>query len=104
MAIGPTPSPQVTYAQREDTDRRAAAIPGADANELVSNLDGVAAAAGAACHSGKPHVSDTLRAMGVADGLALCTVRLTVGRPTTAEEVDLAAERICDAALKGRGQ
>ena len=36
--------------------------------------------------------------MGVADALALCTLRLTVGRPTTMQDVDLAAERIADAA------
>ena len=75
-----------------------AAIPGADANELFARVDGVASATGAACHSGTPHVSSVLKAMGVPDELALCTMRLTVGRPTTLEEIDVAAERIGRAA------
>ena len=79
------------------------ALPGADATTLVGQLDGVAAAAGAACHSGKPHVSRTLEAMGVAPALALCTLRLTVGRPTTPGEIDQAAERIGAVALRLRG-
>lgn len=78
------------------------ALPGADATTLVGQLDGVAAAAGAACHSGKPHVSRTLEAMGVAPALALCTLRLTVGRPTTPREIDQAAERIGAVALRLR--
>ncbi len=75
-----------------------AAIPGVMAVELLARVEGVAAAAGAACHSDAPHVSGTLKAMGLADEIALATLRLTVGRPTTTGDVDLAAERIADAA------
>ena len=75
-----------------------AAIPRVDANTLLSRLDGIAAAAGAACHSGKTEPSAVLRAMGVSDGLALSTLRLSVGRATTAEEVDSAATSIGDVA------
>jgi cysteine sulfinate desulfinase/cysteine desulfurase-like protein len=32
--------------------------------------------------------------MGVSDELAVCTLRLTVGRPTTPEEIDAAIEAI----------
>ena len=75
-----------------------AAIPGVEAVQLLARAEGVASAAGAACHSDEAHVSRTLKAMGVADALALSTLRLTVGRPTTMQDVDLAAERIADAA------
>jgi cysteine desulfurase len=68
------------------------ALPGADATTLLGRVEGVAAAAGAACHSGRAHVSGVLRAMGVDDALALCTLRLTVGRPTRAEDVERAAD------------
>jgi cysteine desulfurase len=79
-----------------------AAIPGVDANALVSRIDDVAIAAGAACHAGAAEVSSVLRAMEVPDDLALCTVRLTVGRPTTEEEIDRAALRIAGCALAMR--
>ena len=79
-----------------------AALPGADATELVARLDGVALGSGAACHSGKAHVSATLAAMGVPEELALCTLRMTVGRPTTAREIDAALERIVPCALELR--
>jgi cysteine desulfurase len=81
------------------------ALPGVDSNELLAMVPGVASAAGEACHAGQRHVSATLRAMGVPDALALCTLRLTVGRPTTAEEVDRAADLLAEAAiaLRGRG-
>ncbi|MDH3227491.1 MAG: cysteine desulfurase [Thermoleophilia bacterium] len=75
------------------------ALPGADATQLVAAVDGVAAGSGAACHSGKPHVSPVLRAMNVAEELALCTLRLTTGRSTTPEEIDAAASRISQTAF-----
>ena len=81
------------------------AIPGVDANRLLSRLDGVATAAGAACHSGAVEPSRTLRAMGVSDDLASCTLRLTVGRGTSPDEIDSAAAQIAEAASeKGRGR
>ena len=80
------------------------ALPGADATALVAAVDGVAAAAGAACHSGRPHVSSVLRAMGTAEDLALCTLRLTVGCPTSNAEIDEAAQRLATAALELRGR
>lgn len=75
-----------------------AAFPGTASSELLARVDSVATAAGAACHTGHSEPSRILRAMGVSDALALCTLRLTVGRPTTAEEVDEAARRIGEAA------
>jgi len=58
----------------------------------------VATAAGAACHTGEQEPSRVLRAMGVSDDLALCTLRLTVGRSTSPEEIDSAAAQIAEAA------
>jgi cysteine desulfurase len=71
-----------------------AAIPGVDANALLARLDGVAASAGAACHSGGTEPSRVLLAMGVPPDLARCTLRLTTGRSTTPHDADLAAARV----------
>ena len=79
-----------------------AAIPGVSAARLLSRLDGVAAAAGAACHSDKPGSSGVLGAMGVADEIAASTLRLSVGRTTSPAEIDAAAERIVRAAKELR--
>ncbi len=92
-------------------DRLEAALPGVDANALLAGLDGVAASAGAACHSGGSTPSRVLLAMGVAPDLARCTLRLTTGRSTTLADADLAASRITaaaadlrrDAAARGAG-
>jgi len=71
------------------------AIPGVDTNLLLSRLgDEVAASAGAACHAEDVEVSHVLAAMGVDTETALGTIRLSVGRFSTEEEVELAADRI----------
>jgi len=78
------------------------AIPGVSAAALLAAVPGVAAAAGAACHAGTIEPSAVLLAMGISRELASCSLRLTVGHPTTPMEADLAAERIGAAALRLR--
>lgn len=75
------------------------AFPGVDATRLLERLEHVAAAAGAACHAGETEPSGVLQAMGVPAALALCTLRLTTGRPTTITEIDAAAAEISREAL-----
>jgi cysteine desulfurase len=79
------------------------AVPGVDANALLARVPGVAAGSGAACHSGRSEPSRVLRAMGVPDALAVATLRLTVGSPTTPSEVDEAAAEIARAMAELRG-
>ncbi len=67
------------------------AFPGTIAQELATRAEGLAVAAGAACHSGKPHTSSVLKAMGIPDLLALATLRLSVGSPTNLDDADRAA-------------
>jgi cysteine desulfurase len=72
-----------------------AAFPGNDASTLIDALaDDLAASAGSACHSGSTMVSYVLQAMGVEPDVARSTIRLSVGRFTTQEETDRAAELI----------
>jgi cysteine desulfurase len=74
-----------------------AAFPGHDASALLDSLaDELAASAGSACHSGATMISYVLQAMGVEAEIARATVRLSVGRFTTEEEIDRAAELILD--------
>ena len=74
------------------------ALPGHDANGLVGELaEDLAVSAGSACHSGATMISYVLQAMGVEPDLARATLRLSVGRFTTEEEIDRAVELILDA-------
>ena len=71
------------------------AFPGIDAQELLSRLSNdVAASAGAACHSGGVGASHVLSAMGVAPELARSTVRFSVGRFSTEDELEAAVRRL----------
>lgn len=66
-----------------------------EANTLLDRIGGVvAASAGAACHSGGVTVSSVLAAMGVPVDYAMGTLRLSLGRMTTAEDIERASEVI----------
>lgn len=62
--------------------------------ELLAAVPGVAASTGSACHDGRVSISPVLAAMGVAPRVAAGAVRFSLGRPTTADEVDRAADAI----------
>jgi cysteine desulfurase len=75
------------------------AFPGRDAGGLLGVLaEDLAASAGSACHSGATMISYVLQAMGVEPALARATVRLSLGRFTTEEEIDRATTLILNAA------
>jgi cysteine desulfurase len=73
-------------------------FPGVRAAELLAAAPGVAASAGSACASESPEPSYVLRAMGVDRETALSSVRLSLGRFNTGEEIEEAAERLIRAA------
>ena len=66
------------------------AFAGVDGETLLMALDDVAVSSGSACTSATVEPSHVLRAMGVPDHLAASSLRFTVGRFTTVEEVDFA--------------
>jgi len=69
-----------------------------EANTLLSEIsDRVAASAGAACHAENIEVSSVLEAMGVPLEYAMGTVRFSVGRMTTPEELEEAVKVVVDA-------
>ncbi len=62
----------------------------------------VAASAGAACHSDTVEISHVLQAMHVPEEWAKGTIRFSVGRMTTADQIDRAAEVVIAAVKKTR--
>jgi cysteine desulfurase len=69
---------------------------GLEANTILSQLAGVAASAGAACHAESIELSSVLEAMNVPLEYAMGTVRFSTGRFTRAGEIDTALEEISE--------
>ena len=65
-------------------------FPGAGGEALVIALDlqGIECSTGAACSSGAVEPSHVLTAIGLSDDNARSTLRISLGRPTTAAEID----------------
>jgi cysteine desulfurase len=82
-----------------------ASFPGARSDHLLMALDarGVCVSAGAACASGAVEPSPVMRAMGVPRELAICALRLSLGRTTTLGEVDEVVRALVDSARAVRG-
>ncbi len=69
-------------------------FPNIEANTLLANMNGIAASAGAACHSEGVSVSAVLRAINLPIELAMGTIRFSTGRFLTREEIIKAASII----------
>ena len=69
-------------------------FPGVSATALLSRATGIAASTGAACHEGNENPSVTLLAMGIGNSEALGSVRLSVGRATSLEDIERAASEL----------
>jgi cysteine desulfurase len=66
------------------------AIEGVEGESLLYELPGLAVASGSACASASAEPSYVLRALGRSDRLAQSSLRLSLGRFTTADEVERA--------------
>jgi cysteine desulfurase len=62
--------------------------------EILGGLDGVAASTGSACHEGRVELSPVLEAMGVSPEVGMGAVRFSLGRETTAGEIDDVISRL----------
>lgn len=69
-------------------------IQGVDSEALMADCDNIAFSAGSACNTLSTEPSHVLRAIGLSNMEAQSSVRFSLGRFTTAEEVDTAAEHI----------
>jgi cysteine desulfurase len=76
---------------------------GVDGETLMMALDDIAVSSGSACTSASVEPSYVLRALGIPDDLAHASIRFTVGRYTTEEEIDFAARRVAEVVQGLRG-
>lgn len=74
------------------------AIPGWVGSDILAACPNLAASTGSACHSGQITPSATLLAIGATPDIAAGTIRLTLGRHTTSEQIHAAALMIAAAA------
>jgi cysteine desulfurase len=72
-------------------------FPGARGGALLERAPGIAASTGSACHEGEEAPSAVLLATGLSDDEALGSIRLSLGRATTAEDARIAAGLLADA-------
>ena len=74
------------------------AIPERIGADILAACPHLAASTGSACHSGQVTPSATLLAIGATPDVAAGTIRLTLGRHTTTEQIQSAAHMVADAA------
>jgi cysteine desulfurase len=71
-------------------------FPGIEGESLITGLTGIAVSTGSACTSATREASYVLRALGRSTELAQSSLRISLGRFTTAADVDVAATAIRD--------
>jgi cysteine desulfurase len=62
--------------------------------DVLTQLEGVAASTGSACHAGRVELSPVLRAMGVTPEVGAGAIRFSLGRATTRDEIDYVVTRL----------
>jgi cysteine desulfurase len=75
---------------------------GADAEAVMASMPDILVSSGSACQSASPSPSHVLLAMGLSGDEASESLRISLGRPTTAEEIRVAAGAIVDAVTRVR--
>jgi len=92
-------------AERRLTGSLNLTLPGIPAQALIEACPSIAISTGSACTSASVEPSYVLRALGLSDELANASIRVGLGRFTTAAEVEFAADALAAAAsgLTARG-
>ena len=72
-------------------------FPGIRAADVMAETRDLAYSAGSACASGSGRPSHVLKAIGLSDADAFSTVRISLGRFTTAEDIDRSVDRLATA-------
>ncbi len=73
-----------------------------EGESLIMGIKGIAVSSGSACTSASLEPSYVLRALGRSDELAHSSLRMTIGRYTTAEEIDYVISTLKDRVAKLR--
>lgn len=73
-------------------------FPGVNSEQLILALGNISVSSGASCSAVTTEPSHVLKAMGLSDEEALSSIRFSLGRFTTSEEIDIAAERVLEVA------
>ncbi len=79
-------------------------IAGVDSPSLMASLPDLAISSGSACSATEAEPSPVLLAMGLSRAEALASVRISVCRFTTGDEIDTAVERIAEEVRRLRGR
>lgn len=79
------------------------AFSGVEGETLMMALDDLAVSSGSACNSATVAPSYVVKSLGISDELALSSVRFSLGRFTTEEEIDFAIQRVTDTVSRLRG-
>jgi cysteine desulfurase len=79
-------------------------IKGVRSSALMVSMKEIAISAGSACTSAVPQPSHVLKAIGLTNYQADCSIRIGLGRGTTREEVDYLVRRLTEVAPKLRRQ
>lgn len=61
---------------------------GRNGSEILAGMPGIAASTGSACHSDRIELSPVLEAMGVEPEVGMGSIRFSLGRPTTRNDID----------------
>jgi cysteine desulfurase len=77
-------------------------VPGTTAPDLIEACPSIAISTGSACTSASVEPSYVLRALGLSDERANASIRLGLGRFTTAQDIDYAVDAIAAAAARLR--
>ena len=78
-------------------------FPGVSGNVLLANSPEIAASTGSACHADDESSSAVIKAMGLTESEAIGSVRLTLGRATTAQDIAIAIDALSRAYTKAAG-
>lgn len=78
-------------------------FPGVSGNVLLANSPEIAASTGSACHADDESSSAVIKAMGLTESEAIGSVRLTLGRATTAQDIAFAIDALSRAYTKVAG-
>ncbi|MBW2065892.1 MAG: cysteine desulfurase NifS, partial [Deltaproteobacteria bacterium] len=78
-------------------------IPGIEGAAVLEGIPRIYASTGAACHDREVRLSHVLSAMGVRPEVGMGTLRLSLGRSNTLEQIEEAANMIIDRVKEIRG-